>query len=147
NGYHEIVETLPASRLIELGGGSPQGLPNTDLRQLPVNQWYMIENMALQPGEKVDRLIYEHGVWDAHTAFAADYAADAIISDEGVVIGDSGDDERSADEEGRWSEDGSHNWEAESEWHDDTAYEAAQGSDWGSEHYPTAHELSAVGGA
>jgi hypothetical protein len=153
NGYHEIADTLPVSRLIELGGGSPRALPIHELHQLPVNQWHMVESMPLQPGERVDRLVYEHGSWNTHTALTAGVFPEVSATEEDGSIpyewehegADLGDVDHEA--EGRWAEDGSDNWGTENEWHDDAAYEAVESSHWEDEPYPTAHEVSMPGGA
>lgn len=63
NGYYEIAEELPVSRLIELGGNSMRSLDMPDMNQLPLSEWERLSSTPLARGEAIAKMYYRDGLW------------------------------------------------------------------------------------
>lgn len=65
NGYYEIADSLPSTRLLQLQGAGTtpfEGLASVE--SLPISQWDRLASHRLQPGELVSQLRYQQGKWD-----------------------------------------------------------------------------------
>jgi len=71
NGYHEIAQTLPSTRILQLSGvtSTPIGQMPA-LSTLPALQWERLARYPLQPGQVISELVYENGTWDIRVALS-----------------------------------------------------------------------------
>lgn len=62
-GYYEMVESMPISRLFDLGGSSVNSIDPPSKHSLPINQWRRVSGTLLKPGQIVDRLSFDGQQW------------------------------------------------------------------------------------